>query len=64
MVVNFDTVAELSEAMEKEVRSNICFTVKSIKNHPDGGNKFMVGAEMKFINVCDFDVSRPEECRL
>ena len=65
MIVAFDTVEEMSQQEGvKPVTSNICFCVKSLKNHPDGGNRFAVGAEMRFINICDYDAARPEECRL
>ena len=47
MVVNFDTVAEINSKRKDPISGNICFCVKSLKNHPDGGNKFAVGAEMK-----------------
>ena len=64
MAVNFDTIAEMNSDPKRNVTSNICFCVKSLKNHPDGGNKFALGAEMKFIVVCDADTTRPEEVRL
>ena len=47
-----------------EAKSNICYVVRTLKNHPDGGNKFAVGADMKFINCVDYDVSRDEDIRL
>ena len=64
MVVNFDTIAEINSKRKDPINSNICFCVKSLKNHPDGGNKFAIGAEMKFIAIADVDSSRPEEVRL
>lgn len=64
MTLGFDTVAEMSADGERDVQSNICYRVKGLKNHPGGGNKFAVGAEMKFINVCDYDGARSEEVRL
>ena len=64
MAVSFDTIAEMNSDGKANVNSNIIFCVKSLKNHPDGGNKFAIGAEMKFMVVCDADVSRPEEVRL
>merc|ERR1712110_739002 len=46
MTVSFDTLEEMNADPKANVKSNICFCVKSLKNHPDGGNKFAIGAEM------------------
>jgi len=35
-----------------------------LKKHPDGGNKFAVGAEFKIVAVCDVDAARPEGIKL
>ena len=64
MVVNFDTIQEINEKRKEPLKSNICFCVKSLKNHPGGGNKFAVGMEMKMIVGCDTDQTRPEDLRL
>merc|ERR1712176_1182122 len=61
--VKFDTIHEIEESGGK-IQNNIIYTVKSLKNHPDGGNKFAIGADMRFINCCDYDNSRPEDIRL
>ena len=64
MTVQFDTVEELKLQSDGEITKNICYCVKSLKKHPDGGNKFAVGAEFKLISVCDVDSSRPEGTKL
>ena len=48
MILNFDTIEEMSQGDNiKPIKSNICYCIKSLKKHPDPGNKFAVGAEMK-----------------
>jgi len=65
-MVAFDTIEEINSNSDgkSEIKNNICYCVRSLKNHPEGGNKFAVGADMRFINVCDYDGSRPEDIRL
>jgi len=62
--VNFDTLHEMTRDGKGEAKSNICYTVRTLKNHPDGGNKFAIGADMRFINTVDYDVTRDEDIRL
>jgi len=62
--VEFDTIKEMTRDGKGEMKSNICYCVKSLKNHPLGGNKFAVGADMRFVNCVDYDVSRDEDIRL
>ena len=64
MAVAFDTINEINTDPKSNITSNIIFCVKSLKNHPDGGNKFAVGAEMKTIVACDVNLSSPEEVRI
>ena len=64
MTVQFDTVEELKLQSDGEITKNICFCVKSLRKHPDGGNKFAVGAEFKLVSVCDVDSSRAEGIKL
>ena len=62
--VAFDTIKEMTRDGKGEMKSNICYTVRSLRNHPQGGNKFAVGADMRFINCVDYDISRDEDIRL
>ena len=62
--VKFDTLHEMTRDGKGETKSNICYTVRTLKNHPDGGNKFAIGADMRFINTVDYDVTRDEDIRL
>ena len=62
--VKFDTLHEMTRDGKGDMKSNICYTVRTLKNHPDGGNKFAIGADMRFINTVDYDVNRDEDIRL
>ena len=46
--------------MDPPVTSNMIFTLKSVPNHPAGGNKMLMGCELEFGTLIDFEIWRDE----
>ena len=55
MRVEYNTLVNQPQA-----KSNICYCVKSVANHPAGGNKFLLGSELAVVTVVDLDPSYDE----
>jgi len=57
-VLNHDTLA-----LTPEVESNIVYSIKAVKNHPNkkATNLFTIGAENKLVYMCDYDPSAKYE---